>query len=265
MILPLFGFIGKGRLNIGGISGSNGFQLQIEDRIRNEFFVFDSTGLYAPFEPQMNRPKNIIFWSILISGAGLSFWLLDFIWFSGAGIFICFFTSIVGFLAISKLAILAAQMAMIYKEESKREWHSCEHKSVVLLEAGLEPTLENLKKCPALLVNCGTVIGSLDVFLDLGCLLALLGTFFAHSDWLTYSGFYVAGGSFISYFAILFYRTAALIIFPLVFPLAAIPLLMEKNFALKEPPDDKLRFTALKLRGFIELNDLYNDDKNCSY
>lgn len=59
-------------------------------------------------------------------------------------------------------------------EKRSARWHSCEHRSVVLLEEGLLPTRENLGSCPAVLLHCGSVWFGVYIELLMGSWVLLL-------------------------------------------------------------------------------------------
>lgn len=60
--------------------------------------------------------------------------------------------------------IYIAALVKVRGKDQWRQYHGCEHKVISLVEEGLEPTIENLRKMPKVHVFCGTSLVSM-VFL----------------------------------------------------------------------------------------------------
>lgn len=260
MILPILGVVeqfGKQRIFISGMSSDNGFALNVLKKPEYYLYEFAITD-YDPKKHSMLLNKRTSFFlrafSFLII---LGFLLLTydaktpFI----ANLFYYGFAALVINSTVSWLYLFIS----IPKSKDLREWHSCEHKSVVLLEAELEPTVENLEKCPAVLINCGTVYESVSLEFSLCCLYALSSNNFFQNpglmDWLTI----IMGASCFLYmvFATVSFGRSSLFLFLFWLPCVFLPLLAEKFCSTKNPSKEKLNRTVQELKVFLWQNRLY--------
>ena len=140
------------------------------------------------------------------------------------------------------------------------EWHACEHKSYVLLKSGLEPTIENLRRCPSELIWCGGSHLATLFEASLSWWIAmLLFALFPESQIANFICFALMTffGS-VCMLQILIYRMFPLspgrpspAIIALAKPAAAMPLAIQKFFTTAEPPEEKLNATLMAIQNFI--------------
>ena len=275
MILPLIGFIGKPRYSIGGLSTKGGFQLLIKNLPKNDYRIFISshcndknsipmentiiTCLFPPIAAMLAVILACLNYAIYYNPDMLTYekYLLYFV--------SCVAIPVVGFKLLKDLLRYAYSSLVIFFDKDWREWHACEHKSVILITASIEPTIENLKKMPVTLTNCGVLIKGVDleiltfVFLSFfACSLPNLEEFIIP---LIPLYFFIS----ISFSCCIYtltnmatdlfdYATAIIAL-----PIMAIPLLVEKFMALKEPSDEKLAQTAAELKEFINTDPFFFD------
>jgi len=151
-----------------------------------------------------------------------------------------------------------------------KEWHACEHKSLVLLKSGLEPTVLNLNRCHASLIFCGFAEKLIQFIVLLSVwTLGIMG--FEIVVWPPVIKFVSAFYFLDSFILIIFVNFVICEIqsdkhpeknpFFWLFYIALLPIILpvialEKMFVLKRPSQDKLEETARALKEFIENNEL---------
>ncbi|MBI4991593.1 MAG: DUF1385 domain-containing protein [Candidatus Harrisonbacteria bacterium] len=279
MIVPILGYVGKPTFDISGSSSRNGFRLEIRKANVDQPVNFSITDFdeYNDFTRSYSHRARLLemFVGFLISTAIIALAsILKKLSLLEIGI-TSFFLSLTIQILITNLSTLWH----LRQDSENREWHAAEHKSVVVLEAGLEPTVENLKKCPANLMFCGSV--QMGIMMEI-CLLSVIANLFYlmpvefWSILLTPTIISFLEITIIAAFGmwipILILSITAIILSPVKYryqfvnltlvlsiPIAAIPLLGEKFFALKEPSEEKLRRTAEELKEFIEETDIYQN------
>lgn len=152
-----------------------------------------------------------------------------------------------------------------------KEWHACEHKSLVLLKSGLEPTVSNLNRCHASLIFCGFAeIAAQASFLMSSWTLVITGLEVV--AWppavKLISAFYL-----LDFFIWIIFMNLALPEiqnnphpqknpFFWLFYIALLPtilpvIVLEKMFVLKKPSQERLEETARVLKEFVENNEIY--------
>lgn len=160
--------------------------------------------------------------------------------------------------------ILCFAFFMNYFLQEMREWHACEHKSAVVLKAGLMPTIENLRRYSGVAELCGSAVMLLSLQILWGSLLSIiLSPEATTSPWprvqpLVADVFALWGlGAVIllisSFLGNPWPRTK---LFFLLFPAAILSLVVQKYYALKEPSEEKLRQTAEELASFVRKHGL---------
>lgn len=154
---------------------------------------------------------------------------------------------------------------------NQKEWHACEHKSLVILKSGLEPTVSNLNRCHASLVFCGFAQNSI-LLIFLISLWTLGITGFEIVSWppaIKLVSIFCFLESFILTVFVnlampemqsdenpqknLFFWFFYVALLPIILPV----IVLEKILVLKAPSADKLEETALVLREFIQNNQVY--------
>jgi len=269
MNLPFIGFVGKSRYSISGFSNNAGFILYIKDEESKETIMFttenfsgglddfDEKYFFENFSDLRDYTLTSIA-ALMAAGLGLlnfsdfnfqmPYWYLKF--FFHAIIF-----PLIYFLIFRHTFFLINVMNIFFSQKDVMEWHACEHKSITLLKAGLKPTITNLRSCPTTVMNCGTAI----TMISLECLniLVLLGAASRHLP--IESRAIIVGISLMILISSIFFNIAThiqvtkttLIIPVLALPAAALPLLIERIFALKEPSEEKLSQTSARLKKFL--------------
>ena len=274
MILPLMGFVGKLKRFVSGTTSRNGFLLQIRgcekpitynlifatknfdnkdlfpksDTMTLNFmvavsallaFTFSLINLLSHFHPQ----DHIISIITLLVLNGLIVPIFSYFFFSDA-------------------VYWTYGLITMFFDKNCREWHTCEHKSAVLIEAGLEPTVENLKKMPATLLSCGTSIYGTRIGASTLSIMLALSHSLIPSNILTIIAVLLPIPiiSYICYGFILASKREKFrhcLITIIALPMIALPLITEKLFTLKEPSEEKYRKTAEELKHFIEFFQIY--------
>lgn len=155
MLLPWFGYIGKQYTFCSGHSNSTGSRIFISTP-----FSFQEPVDTKHFDPKIDNvlmPSTIsttilttivsiigayIIEQYLFSSPNSTFWHT--IWFVTTA------------MSINTLMPTIIFMLFLYSRDMA-QWHSCEHRAVMLLESHSDFTKENLIKSPAALIRCGTV------------------------------------------------------------------------------------------------------------
>ncbi len=261
MILPILGAVmgfGKQRLFSSGESDNNGFGLKILKKPDYSLHDFAIAGFDKDQRSLLLAPRTTFFLRAISFLIALCFIQLTYS-ANAPFIFNLFYYGLAA-IVIGSAVIWLYVLVSVIKRKELREWHACEHKSIVLLEAGLEPTVENLRKCPAVLINCGTVHESAKLELYFCVFYALSRSdIFSNpnlADWLVVA-------MWISCMFYLFFATASFsyfhfLFFPFWLPCIFLPLLAEKFCSTKNPSPDKLERTIWELKVFIQRNRLYD-------
>lgn len=270
MIIPFFGYIGKRTLSGEGISSSGGFIAKIyPEQTTSEFpfpFVFVTGNYYdgehvEEISTYHARIKRVLIFcavlvlALLIVGARHENMLNGKI----------LFFSITGVILFFLCGIIYAAIETFRKETDTREWHACEHKSIVLIEAGETPSIEALARCPKTLFRCGTsCIIFLFQFLPMIWGIGLM-TFVFDAPFI-YTDIFIHGVIAMLMFILIIqarsislcYRGPLLILLlPLALPFFILPFIAEYFFTVKEPSKEKLHQTAEALTTFIQKHSLY--------
>lgn len=261
MILPFLGHVGKARFGIHGLSSINGFKLDIHRTLKDEPFRFAISGFDPDADNLLPSNKRRFFLNavILLLVSVLYFLTNDSSMPFLISLLYCCFATFV----MSYLIYWFHTLAVFFKNTELREWHSCEHKSVVLLGAGLEPTVENLKKCPAVLVGCGTVTFGvrMEYFLSVFYLLSR-NFLFIHPTALDLLAFcLIFSCCAYSLIGCIVFKKSNFLFASLLTPCTVLPLLAEWLCTTKEPSRYKMNKTVQELKAFIELNQLYRQQE----
>ena len=271
MRIPLIGFVGKSPYSISGISNDGGFCLEIYNKQKNTSLMLATKNYWNEYNKPANEKHvnlNLILMylavliTVIISVSLTTMNLLALNHKEPMGyleLYIRIFLQPIAYYAIIFYTLRWIE-GIIFLSFFKdfRQWHACEHKSIVLLKAELEPTVENLKSCPMTLMNCGVVIGG-TVLMAFNVLLGFMAINNLFSPEAEIALITIELTIFTSY---LFFRVTISaqieklsLIYPiLALPAAALPLLAQKLLTLKEPSDEKLAQTAAELKRFVEFN-----------
>lgn len=177
--------------------------------------------------------NKILFFSPIIFTFVISFWL-DF-YFNGFFPFTVFAPIL---LATGILIGISFNMT-----RENKQWHACEHKSVILLRYEKETTLQNLKLAPKTLIGCGSSVCTLGLQLGASAIIFGLSTSLMAYLWL------VSTVCFVMYLFI-FSNFRYLLLVP-SFPAMAISLCAEKFLFLKEPTEEQYRQTEKELNAHL--------------
>lgn len=274
MILPLAGYIGKMKFFAGGLTLGNGFFLEIINREKpnSRALIFETKNLGKDVLLYSPGKKASIFLNMISVLLTIVFSLINFLsHFNPQG-------HIASLIALSALNILivpafsflvffnatswAYQMIAMFSDKDSNEWHACEHKSIILIESGLKPTVKNLKKIPMTMMGCGiSVYGT-----EIGVYTAISILVLSHSiipPSMMPAIMFLLMPLLASYFCFKLNPdlncetpcNCLLVIFTI--PIMAIPLVIERVFALREPSEEKYRETARELKRFIKINQIY--------
>ena len=271
MRIPLIGFVGKSPYSISGISNDGGFCLEIYNKQKNTSLMLATKNYWNEYNKPANEKHvnlNLILLylavliTVIISVSLTTMNLLALNHKEPMGyleLYIRIFLQPIAYYAIIFYTLRWIE-GIIFLSFFKdfRQWHACEHKSIVLLKAELEPTVENLKSCPMTLMNCGVAIDG-TVLMAFNVLLGFMAINNLFPPEVEIALITIELTIFTSY---LFFRVTISaqieklsLIYPiLALPAAALPLLAQKLLTLKEPSDEKLAQTAAELKRFVEFN-----------
>lgn len=267
MIIPILGHFGVESLPLSsGASCSSGFKLQFLDGtaiwrvgryIENESYRLDKIrNKMGHKTDRLVMLLSLLFFSpiLLVVITVINSGLIAKILIGATGLLLSFFWAAAVFI-----------FWLLRKDRETREWHACEHKSYMLLKEGLEPTVENLRACPAIFVDCGTSLtlslielasalwlifflamlipiqNNAALSLVVGAALIALTMFLL--IWLVF--WYIAG--FVLETKLEIHAKILQKFMPLFWPVLALPVLIQKYCAIKEPSENKLRQTAEEL------------------
>lgn len=274
MILPLAGYIGKIKLFAGGLTLGKGFFLEIIDREKpnSHALIFETKDFgkdIMPYGPGKKASIFLVMISVLLT---IVFSLINFLsHFNPQG-------HIASLIALSAFNILIVpafsflvffnatswiyQMIAMFSDKDSNEWHACEHKSIILIESGLKPTVENLKKIPMTMMGCGISVYGTELGVYVAITILALSNSIIPPDMMPVIMFLLMP-LLASY---LCFRlnpnlncetpcNCLLVIFAI--PIMAVPLVIERIFALREPSEEKYRETARELKRFIKINQIH--------
>ncbi|MDP3999293.1 MAG: DUF1385 domain-containing protein [bacterium] len=258
-------------INAEGLSNSTGFEVKFTDSVNRSRLFY--TRSYNPEhkEDKISKPDlkkiRVLFWVLSLPYAVLCVW-------SFGNLLRVAIMSAIGAFGFSFIATFLITVWEFRKATEVREWHACEHKSIMLLELGLSPTSENLRGMPSVSVHCGTSqLGIMFLEAPIFILLFLWSDVYS-AQWrepillILSLGFWwmsaCAGLVLLSFVADFFSSTkfhyTNLVIALSFSPLAIIPCIIEKLCVLKEPSEKKISATVEDLRKLIEEHNLYKID-----
>jgi uncharacterized protein YqhQ len=266
VIVPILGYVGKkGAFSrIAGISSDDGFKLFISAGA--ESFVCSVGMLSSEILPKSKQEMDgeegsmglldMTLGMVVCSfGIGLAVTLLLGYFsekpFSAPAFFAASTIAFGWFAVLASIMYLSSGLFMRLTSAGRQvaRWHSCEHKSVVLLEGGLAPDRENFDPCPATLINCGSVwVGVwIELLLGVASLLALVPgvlslPFYAVA---AISIFLVSSASAMRFLSLFNGRMsgARLALFIFGIPAFVVPLLFERILALRKPSEEEIAIT----------------------
>lgn len=171
MLLPWFGYIGRQYTSCAGHSNSTGSRIFIstpfspQNRIDTKHFDLEQDDILQSFTIHITILRIIV----SIIGAfviehylfsSLNYNFLRNVWFVTTA------------MSIHTLIPTIIFMLFLYSRDMT-QWHSCEHRAVMLLESRSDFTKENLMRSPAALIRCGTVqeITKIELWISLSFLL----------------------------------------------------------------------------------------------
>ncbi len=278
MVLPWIGYIGRSKsvfgniTDMGGTSSSNGFELNLRTASQDAGFtipgfVRDS----SPVDRLGKHPKlsftippwqawlfsSLVLLALYAPVSTLGFQKSAVIWL---GLLLVVLCSVVAYFFFT----------LDFKEEGYQdfqEWHALEHKSVFLLESGLAPTEENLKKMPKTIVRCGsTVISDLLQVITTGWLmLAVLVSLISPNTLTKYVIVSIFASSLVSLLiskpVLPWWRKNIIKILstPLMLPALPFSMFLQRFLFLKEPASEKYRIAVLVLKKRIDWQKDYNE------
>jgi len=268
MILPLAGHVGETFYSVNGASTKKGFQLVIRDsHIPNAAATFQTEHYNDEgCLPKENRAISI-FLGILAVIMTLVASLLNFvIYYNPDGGFIWklfFYPAYLLIMPMFFCAVFSDCLRWIYgnliifSDKDWREWHALEHKCAILLEAGLEPTVENIKGMPSTIILCSVSLYGINTEIFMGIPILILITPFAFGPLLPILTALVIMA--VISFSCAVHATSSKIknsaqygIMIMGIPMMAIPLLAEKILTLKEPSDEKINQIAAELKNYLD-------------
>lgn len=251
MILPLFGFLGplKKHYETHGLSNKSGFKLRFisDQQITN----FATSNYVEKSDVSSATPRILLYVRIVASLIMTALFLFAyFYYYNFVVIGLAFLIGLIW------TAALLAFFTLLFDKET-REWHACEHKSSVLLDAGLEPTKLNLERCPKLLIYCGSgwLILAMIFVTTLYILIAeAVGVLIIPKPYLEINNFIL-----LSSLLVLMAMTtglhhnkwAAALMMLIGWPPILIVVIFA-SLAVKNPAPDKIRRTAVDLKNWME-------------
>ncbi len=260
MLGSLWGLLDRSRRIVWGRSNPAGFTLNVatdDNPLTFRYPIKFSSRKFLKAEPKFNKEFKLSFKEKV-------FFALQVIALSAPVIFIFWGTTtswpmrwlyeILGILSIGISLAHCQTFAWVIKKPAVAEWHACEHKSIALLERGLEPTVENLKKMSMVDVQCGTATSVLGWQIVMAI---TLWVFVPNVGFGWIAILAIIGG-------VLVLLTPELPLFwawlflPLMVPVIIFPLLIQRLCVVREPSRKKLQETAAELKIFIEAHHLYD-------
>lgn len=269
MILPIVGHIGKQRYNVGGMSTPNGFKLVIYDLEKNSSISFNTKHFHNDVKLVKTKLGNAMClliayligcFAILINLLSLgepnltTGYFLKYTWhvilIPGSLMF-----------CIHYVTDWAYTLTKLSSCIELREWHSLEHRVVNLIESGQIPTIESIKACPSIVINCSVAIEA--VYAQLFLTNLIIPFFLQKIGISSFFGFSFNIMFIISIYLFFIYMVSIgttgykrFFYFLISFPLLVIPLLIERIFSLSTPPDWKIKQVATELRAFLIMNNI---------
>lgn len=264
MILPLIGYVGKQRYSVSGLSNTKGFELRIYDSETEKHYSFYAKNyLNDDFDSRKHPILNcictliyllvgILIITISINSVDLSVMSLKL--FLYCSVFPILIASLAHYITLIIIGTLSLSV-----ETDLKEWHALEHKCVALIEAGIQPTVENIKTCPTTNLYCR--IAERFIFVELIIAMAILPYIFYYvlplNNLTDIFIFYIPTGTICFYIihkaSLQMFNYWKIPLFLIALPLTAIPLLAEKVLTLKEPSEDKIIQTVVRLQIFTIL------------
>jgi len=241
----------KSGIAFNGLSGKDGFYLDYtigNETTRKTVGISEVESILLQVDSMRTDPKHVIVSRVIFILIQLGFYLTNLSW---ATLIVMF---IINLICLPKLTLgIVASFSLIRKREV-REWHSCEHKTIVFIENNLngkiDSSFESFAECQELYIQCGINQGYLRF-------IRLLILYF----WSIYIVLSIASQSIANNPISILVITVPIIIFILLLkdikdkvywnkltvkrfvillPLCIIPLLAERLLSLSTPSDKKL-------------------------
>ncbi|MDP3770488.1 MAG: hypothetical protein U1A23_05145 [Candidatus Sungbacteria bacterium] len=259
MILPWFGHIGKSHKSCAGYSNPTGFSV----------VMFMPLGLKKLVHTKHFDPKNemlesygMYFWIVKIMASIIGAYLMEQYLLPSRNSYIlasAFFATT----AMSIYMLMPTTFFMLFwYNRDMTQWHSCEHRAVVLLESNADFTKQNLMKSPAAMIRCGSVqeIIRIQIWVSLSF---LLYAWAGQSAILFYYAMASVTSVIFATFALSLFFTfhpqsiTRLIVFIMpfflpAFPALLLPMLFQRAVMLANPTPEKIEETLEMLHRYRE-------------
>lgn len=254
MLFPWFGYLGTRNYSLSGSCFDQGFILNIH---KGHQSVTVKVGIGKENTTYHTGPINIF---AFLLGYATWYQICTIIYAFDVNFVAKLFIWSFSFLSCIGLWLLTISgIHRIFSRRNTREWHACEHKNAVLIEAGLPINRENLKRAPKTLVRCGSVLVVLWwEIITMVWLIPFLICLLPYDHFLVLTSilFFISA---ISAKQLRTVRNAYLIspFLPLILPALILPLINQYLFAVKNPSEEKTSLTVQQLQEITETLNIF--------